>query len=211
MKKLLVIEDRDNHWDDAKNFFSQPLPIEFEMLHATTLETALELLPKADWVMSDIFFPTKTGNAEKTNCKQVVVECLKSGKPIVLITSTHHHGTKTEPVNKWARKLHVEIFDKESLLPGSRDLENEAEHKPWKDAFVGLMYLVTGLKLGLIEVHSHGYEAEGGQLSFLGSDIWRYFDSKARRDIIDDPEGYHEKNKKAQKMIFTELDKNGFG
>ena len=89
--KILVIEDRANHIADAKQMFENVrgnLPIEFEVVYAEDLTSAMPFIECVDCVMTDVFFPDVIGGEEKPNGQTVAEHCLNNRKPDVMNTST---------------------------------------------------------------------------------------------------------------------------
>lgn len=142
---MLIVEDNAAHLADAKKMLERELPllpITLSVIYATTLEEAESLIERADIVMTDVFFPSTAGcSAEEPNGKNVVEMCLATNTPVVWITSTYHHGSKTNAVSEWGRKRGLEMFDCDAG-------DGEAEHKPWKAALYGLLYAVVCRELG---------------------------------------------------------------
>lgn len=142
---MLVVEDRPNHMTDLNAMLEAELPripVQVKVLYAQDLETALQLLPQADIVMTDVFFPAGPGEPEQPNGQIVVERCLAEQKPVVWVTSTHHHGRSTNDVSQWGRKHGLEMFD------CYVDDDCEAPHKPWKEGFYGLLYLTLCVEVG---------------------------------------------------------------
>jgi hypothetical protein len=150
---VLVVEDNPNHVADLEAMLAEErprLPIELTVVIATNLFDATLQIGRSDAVMSDVFFPDDAGGAEMPNGKQVLIACLATKIPAVWITSTYHHGARTDPVNQWGRKHGFEMFDCLELAGKNRD--SEAEHKPWKAAFYGLLYSAVALELALLDI-----------------------------------------------------------
>lgn len=152
---VLVVEDNDKHFIDFCRLIAQigdKLPIKINPTRADNLEEAMSLLPQADAVMTDLFFPAKAGGDEEPSGRNVVEACLNSEKPVVWITSTYHHGEKTNDHSRWGREHGLEMFD-----CNVEEGQTEAPNKPWKHALMGLLTLVVGLELGQ-------YKFESGKL-----------------------------------------------
>ena len=143
---LLVVEDRDNHLEDVKAVIAaeQPrLPIQLNVLYARNLNEALSLFDSADGVMTDVFFPVSNGEEEVHAGQTLVGYCLTENKPVVWVTSTYHHGNKTDPINNWGRQRGLEMFDCPSVSG-----DHEALHKPWRKALYGLFYSAVATEIG---------------------------------------------------------------
>jgi hypothetical protein len=149
--KMLVVEDRVNHIADCQTMLEEVLPripIRVNVLWARDLQEAASLLPQADAVMTDVFFPTAPGgNAEEPNGQVVVERCLDQSKPVVWVTSTYHHGKRTDPVSRWGRERGLRMFDCRSAESNCCN-DAEDQHKPWKKALYGLFYLILALEGG---------------------------------------------------------------
>jgi len=144
---LLIVEDNPKHMADLKIVLEQELPkwpIQMNTTWTTTLEDACYGLQRADIVMSDVFFPTGSGGREAPNGQNVAAEALAAGKPIVLVTSTYHHGDRTESIHEWCLENKVTLFDCYSLNRNA-----EAAEKPWKRALYGLLVVATAQEMGI--------------------------------------------------------------
>lgn len=166
---MLVVEDRPNHMQDLTTMLEAELPrvpVQINVLYAEDLESALQLLPTADAVMTDVFFPAGdidlstmgedsgllceevrldiygSTNGQKPYGMVIVQEALTAGKPVVWITSTYHHGKGTNEASKWGRELGLEMFDSGSMYV------DDTPHKPWKEALYGLLYLTLCVEEG---------------------------------------------------------------
>jgi hypothetical protein len=146
---ILVVEDHANHLADCQAMFEELLPkfpIQVNVLWAKDLKEAFSLLPQADAVMTDVFFPAAPGGTDEEPSGQVVVSwCLDQSKPVVWVTSTHHHGKKTEPINQWGREHGLVLFDCQAE-GASYYNDLEGQHKPWKEALYGLFYLILAFE-----------------------------------------------------------------
>lgn len=153
---LLAIEDSAHHIQDLKEMLSAEiprLPLQLNVLFATNLKEAMSLIDQVDIVMTDIFFPAEHGgDAMEPNGKKIVEHCLLAQKSVVWVTSTYHHGDRTQALWEWSREHGVEMFDCEeiSFVPDDwfdRDEEElqcelqnrcngEGQHKHWRWAFL---------------------------------------------------------------------------
>ena len=71
-------------------------------------------------------------------------DCLVANVPVVLCTDTYHHGWSTEPVNIWAGKNEIKVFDG---YPSENPYENCVATKCWKEAIKRLQLEIKhGLK-----------------------------------------------------------------
>lgn len=148
---ILLVEDNADHIADLKAMLDEELPrlpIAVNCLWAADLQGAMSLWGQfnPDAVMTDVFFPTAPGCPEDgKNGKFVVERCLLELKPVVWVTSTFHHGSRTEPLSRWGREHGLEMFDSET----EDDSEAEAPHKPWKEALFGLFYTILALEMNV--------------------------------------------------------------
>ena len=143
---LLIVEDQDHHAADLKEVLDAELPtfpVTVEVIWTRTLEEALEALPRADAVMSDLFFPESEGHdASAPNGKSVVERCLETTTPVVWVTSTFHHGQATDPLSSWGRRIGLTMFDIEMCgVDGWTIGDGEGKHKPWRVALYSLFVL----------------------------------------------------------------------
>ena len=145
--KVLFVEDRASHIADLNAMLADELPrlpIHIIPLLAENLQWAMPVLEKdADGVVTDVFFPADAGgDPEQPNGQLIVEACLRLQKPVVWVTSTYHHGRKTNPVSEWGRQRGLEMFDCYKAGHG------EAAHKPWKKALYGLLYTIVAVEMG---------------------------------------------------------------
>lgn len=143
---LLIVEDNPKHVADLKTVLEQELPkwpMQVNSTWTTTLEDACYGLQRADIVMSDVFFPTRSGGREVPNGQNLAVEALESSKPVVLVTSTYHHGDRTESIHEWCLENQIALFDCYNLNRNA-----EATEKPWKKALYGLIFLAVAQEIG---------------------------------------------------------------
>jgi len=139
------------------------------VVYAQTLEEALRMLPGCDCVTSDVFFPVSPGGPATStadlpgpvydhgyylvrNKDQITyaeqhisgVRLALAAKaleiPIVLCTSTFHHGKFTQPACVWVRSNGVALVDVESVGDG------EAEKKDWASAIFHAIRLCRDLR-----------------------------------------------------------------
>lgn len=141
--KILLVEDNPIHLRDARAM------LEKRLLHksiegydfATNLTDAQKLLHVNHYqgVLTDVFFPRKEGELEEQFGTTIGEYAIANKVPYILITSTAHHGEKTQPVCSWARNHGIEIVD--AQLKGG--FEGEASEKNWRGAYIALSYLIA--------------------------------------------------------------------
>jgi hypothetical protein len=186
--RVLVVEDNPQHTAQLMSMLDQEvpkLPIKIFVIVVADLQMAQREYPNMDAVITDVFFPEVLGgDSEVPNGKVIVERCLADQKPVVWITSTYHHGKKTNAVNEWGRAHGLEMFD-----CGDYNIEDgEAIHKPWKDALYGLLYSIVGIETG-------NYSIQDGKMVAVNQDVPRRvsiysidpFMQKPTRDFIPDP------------------------
>jgi len=156
MTRILLVEDNPKHLADAKTLLEERVRsgVIGGVDYASTLRQAMESLRTGDYtgMLLDVFFPNDEGETEQPNCVKVDEYALDKGMPFVLVTSTYHHGRKTEPVSKWAREKHMELVDR---FPKTSE-EEEAPTKEWEGAYLALAYLIEGKNSGEITITSEG-------------------------------------------------------
>jgi len=172
--EILVIEDNQSHLADARKIFEEragagvPLRVDY----ASTLEEANAKLQSCSYgaIMTDVFFPEKDGDSESANGVKIGEYALQHQIPFVMVTSTYHHGGKTEPVNQWTRQRGVklvdcdiqELVDRDELRETSSDLaykklmNGEGKKKNWGGAYLALSYFVEAAKEGNVRITSEG-------------------------------------------------------
>jgi CheY-like chemotaxis protein len=142
MTTLLLIEDNPNHLAEAKALLEDRITVRAisGVDYATNLTEAEELLRtrKYDGIISDVFFPKETGGTEQQLGTTIGQYALDNKIPFVLVTSTHHHGYKTEPVTHWIRARGMNLVDAADL----KDRNIEANYKSWCCGYTAIMYLI---------------------------------------------------------------------
>lgn len=160
---LLIIEDNQNHLADCKTVLEKIMaisPMQINPIFAEDLDGALALLPQADTVVTDVFFPKTKDGQEEPNGKVVVEHCLDQHIPVVWTSSTYHHGPKTNAVSEWGRKHGLEMYD----CYGEGNAESA--HKPWEQAILGALIIMIKIEDGTIfyengcMVYSFVYDGE---------------------------------------------------
>ncbi|MEK6901121.1 MAG: response regulator [Nanoarchaeota archaeon] len=156
MTKILLVEDRPQHIAEAKQLLEERIRsgIITGVDYASTLHQAMQSLRVGtyDGVISDVFFPSEEGEMEAQNGTTVAEQALFYSVPVVLVTSTYHHGTRTQPVCEWGRERGMELVDR--YMENERDAEDST--KNWSGAFFALAYIMEGKELGEITVSERG-------------------------------------------------------
>lgn len=171
MKNVLVVEDNPTHLTHAKEFLEGRVTNGAinRVDYVSTLDQALEKLQtnNYDGIITDVFFPGNEGfSAEEQNGTTMAQCALDRGIPVVLNTSTYHHGSRTQPVCDWVRKRNMKLVD----MCVSKDVE--APTKNWFGAYVVLAYLMEGKDSGEITITPTGLnEPPRGTPAIFGANI----------------------------------------
>lgn len=140
---LLVVENNETHVQDLTkmlDLLSENFPLDLEVQIVGTLAGAMALMRQADWVMTDVFFPSvPNGDATEPNGMKIVEACIAARKPCVVVTD-QPQGVHSE-MSEWAHGRGLELF-------GSKSAEQEMRKKPWKNALYSLIFIALGLKDG---------------------------------------------------------------
>lgn len=149
--EILVVEDRQTHLADAKDFFSRVEGV--NVSYATTFSEAEEYLgvhcaphpycePKVDGVITDIYLPIgnrfkgRSGDEDPVGLL-VAARCHMKKLPFVFCTAGYHHGAKYNWINMLQRTMGWP-----EMVDGSGDPYAEAEHKPWERAYKTLKEVI---------------------------------------------------------------------
>src|SRR3989344_169321 len=205
MEKLevLVIEDNPKHMSDVKQLCDERIQkgVLSSVDYASTLTEANELLfgKTYDGIISDVFFPERSGEKEREFGTTIAQYALDKKIPFVLVTSTHHHGRKTQPVCDFMRGRGMNLVDSEP-----EDKDGEAKSKSFKGGFTALMYLREGLKDGSLSIRENiepDIVYETTQLGIRPSSEYdninpKIFMLERRREFLDELYGSNETFKK---------------
>ncbi len=160
-KKILIIEDNQKHLADARKLLEERVSTGAigSVTYADTLSRAMDSLrtENYDGIISDVFFHQESGGLEEQYGTHVAEHCLSLGLPVILATSTWHHGERTQPVHVWADKREMSLID-------SGTGNKESESKNWEGAYLALTYLIEGKECGEIQINSQGMS----QLAWFG-------------------------------------------
>lgn len=150
MTTLLLIEDNPKHLADAKVLLEDRVKVGAinGVDYATNLTEAEELLRtrKYDGIISDVFFPKEAGGIEQQMGTTIGQYALDHKIPFVLVTSTHHHGYKTEPVNQWISERGMKLID---VIDQVDARYGEAVSKKWDCGYVSVLYLKEAIEKGI--------------------------------------------------------------
>ncbi len=130
---ILLVEDNKKHMADAKRVLDQ-FGIVYDSVH--NLADALGFFKEysTSGILSDVFFPFSEAGVERPSGVILCEYALEQRIPIVLCTSTYHHGPKTSPINRYARKQGIPLVDSEDV-----EGDEEAEVKDWDKAVLELL------------------------------------------------------------------------
>ncbi|MBS3171809.1 hypothetical protein J4449_04320 [Candidatus Woesearchaeota archaeon] len=153
--EILVVEDQPKHLADVKAVLEDRRQYGTEADYVSTLDGIKRELKekKYDGILSDVFFPEKEGGEEAPSGLWVAEYGIQNGVPFVLVTSTYHHGSKTEPIHSWlCYDKGLALVDLQHLDENyqMKDSEGESGRKNWKGGFLSLMFFIEGVKQGLI-------------------------------------------------------------
>ncbi len=156
-RKILVIEDQENHIDDAMDFFNpefckvEGLEISYAKCYLETIqdrpdgykmftklydeENGRSIKSKGDFngVISDVYFPLgndgRWGKYTDPIGLRIALELEEAGVPFVLNTSLSHHGIRFEWMNG-IRNDRGWI-----LIENARTIDEDAPKKNWESAY----------------------------------------------------------------------------
>ncbi len=156
LRRILVIEDNEKHRRDVEALLEEriaqgvPLTIDY----VATLDDAMSKLSGSqyDGILSDVLFPKAKGGEEEQHGTDIATYAMQHQIPWVLVTSTFHHGAKTEPANQFARSCGSEIVDCHPDFKKGDDYNTfNSPNKNWKAGYVALMYFIELHKKGLVK------------------------------------------------------------
>lgn len=160
LEKILVVEDNPKHLADARAFFDKVEGV--EVYYATAYDEAVENYidenvrdenlgyklvkntQRVDGVITDIYLPLGARFVGRKNDEDpvgllVAAKCHMEDMPFVFCTAGYHHGVKYNWINMLQRTMHwPEMIDVYSY-----DDEQEADQKPWDEAYTTLKELVN--------------------------------------------------------------------
>lgn len=142
--EILVVEDNPEHRAEAQTLWDmvRAKGITLQVYTVEDMDSLTSALAerKYDGIISDIFYPDVKGQPEKENGISAIRLATEKGLPIVLCTSTYHHGARTEPVNKFCHEQDVPLID--AYL--GENPNGVAAHKNWASAYYEIL---TGIGL----------------------------------------------------------------
>jgi len=162
--EILVVEDQPKHLADVKVVLDGRKQYGIEADYVSTLDDTKRKLEekKYDGILSDVFFPKREGEEDLASGLWVAEYGIQNGVPFILVTSTYHHGEKTEPVNKWLSHKGLQLVDWQGDGSYYGWKNSEGDRKNWEGGFLSLMSFIEGVKEGLtlIEPDSFGKPAD---------------------------------------------------
>ncbi|MBR9703413.1 hypothetical protein GOV10_05210 [Candidatus Woesearchaeota archaeon] len=152
-RKILLIEDQQQHIDDAVAFFEGVEDVQLivardfaearKQYRQVTYDESDESVVSAgdiDGVISDIYFPlTRTSrqwDQPEPLGVRVALDLEEMEVPLVLCTSGYHHGRRYQWIFSMAQERGWRLVDSGS------DYEVDAESKPWEEAYSSLEHLM---------------------------------------------------------------------
>ena len=157
LRRILVIEDNEKHRRDVEALLEEriaqgaPLTVDY----VATLDDAMSKLSGTnyDGILSDVLFPKSAGYEEEQHGTDIAMYAMQHNIPWILVTSTFHHGAKTEPANQFARSCGSEIVDCHPDFKKGDDYNTfNSPNKNWKAGYVALMYFIELQKKGLVRI-----------------------------------------------------------
>ena len=104
-----------------------------------------------------MFFPSgnSSDRSKPANGQQVAENCLNQKVPVILVTSTHHHGEETRPVHRWSQKVGLPLVDYryQNYESAGYSITCHNHPKNWAGGFLALMYFKELLDNGLVTIN----------------------------------------------------------
>jgi len=143
--EILVVEDQPHHLADVRAVIDSRRQYGIEADYVSTLDDAKRKLEEKryDGILSDVFFPEREGEEESASGLWIAEYGLENKVPFILVTSTYHHGRKTEEVNQQLRikyKIGGLIDAEPEGCSPNTDLE--VKKKNWKGGLLALAYFI---------------------------------------------------------------------
>src|SRR3989338_6559285 len=134
---IVVIEDQQKHLEEVKGLIEARSDI-VSAVYAANLAAAIDTLNsrKYDGILSDAHFPEREGAPESPCGKQIIDYAMTNRLPFTIVTSTYHHGSKTEPISRASRSAGIELIDEEDVG------DSESSSKRWSDGLATLVFLI---------------------------------------------------------------------
>lgn len=157
MLKILVIEDKTNHLRDIRELLERRKAkgINIDVDYSTDYADAEKKLQTKsyDGVMTDIFFPqNKNKTATDPLGLRIGDHALELGIPVVFVSDINIHRNAHDVLDVIRSKYKQEGYYAE--------FEDVTGTKLWKQAFVGLMFLIEGVKNGSITIDTNGVHSD---------------------------------------------------
>lgn len=154
---LLIVDCHPMVKQERSELFEMAYPgVPVRVKQVAYYQDAWPHLADADGVITDLFLPFRAGPGERLGLHgpSVVKECLRLGKPVAAITCGSDRPDARMLVE--ARRLlycqGVSLFGS-SYLSGGEGLNFPLlERKPWREAYLALLYVALGLSQGLFSI-----------------------------------------------------------
>lgn len=181
--KILVLEDRINHQNDAKECIVR-IKGEISFTFTSKFSEAVKQLGLYDGVISDVFQPREPEDdvdvkefdflREKDDVEEeldyleelpygalLVKKALEKGIPSVLISDAYHHGSKLKRVYHWSSRPKIKAIPLiDNYLEGGK--------KRWLEAILTLIWIIKEVEKGILIIESGRLINENEKL-FLNS------------------------------------------
>ncbi len=153
MKRILVVEDRPKHLQDARDFAGKLAGVETDF--AVNLAEALAYLSekKYDGVISDVFFPKDVGGSADSfeNAVALNIKLVELGIHHVFNTAGNHHGLEYHGFI-WKTPKATHNNDNYHFLTLGMVIESyqkdlDTDSKQWQAAFRYILMVLSFLEL----------------------------------------------------------------
>jgi CheY-like chemotaxis protein len=96
------------------------------------------------WKYADAMKNWVEGNIPPPSGVYIAKKAVAEKIPCVFNTDTHHHGSATEPINRWSgsEECEIMIIDSENY----KDMEGQSPRKNWKKAYAALAAMLEGME-----------------------------------------------------------------
>ena len=171
--EILVVEDQPKHLADVKAVLEGRKQYGIGVDYVSTLDAAKRKLEEKgyDGILSDVFFPEREGGEEAPSGLLVAKWGIDNRVPFILVTSTYHHGKKTDEVCTRLRKevgvSYISIMLDTQPIGCHINPELEAHKKNWEGGFLALMYFIKTPKESF--VWDEGLMFMRGVMSSIGA------------------------------------------
>jgi hypothetical protein len=130
---ILLVEDNVKHMEDAQRVLDR-FGIEYDPVSNLADALGFFVENRTKGILSDVFFPFSEAGVERQSGVILSEYALEQNIPIVLCTSTYHHGSKTSSVYQYARMQGIPLVDSNAVRG-----DDEADSKDWNEAVLELL------------------------------------------------------------------------